>query len=78
LRRFTECPDEGVFATATTDDQNFHPPLFSCCLRNSLCSFEASIVADEVKRLAYFTATEIDSARDRLRRAGLAELPTRT
>ena len=27
LRRFAERPDEGVLATATTDDQNLHPLL---------------------------------------------------
>ena len=54
LRRFAECPDEGVLATTTTDDQNLHPYRCSCCRRNSLCSFEASIVGDEVKRLDSF------------------------
>ena len=54
LRRFAERPDDGVLATTATDNQNLHPYRCSCCRRNSLYSFEASIVVDEVKLAGLF------------------------
>jgi hypothetical protein len=54
LRRFAERPDEGVLATSTPDDQNLHPSFAPVARMILLCSFEASIVADEVKRPGLF------------------------
>jgi hypothetical protein len=67
-----------VLAASAADDQNLHPyrcPRRMCHLP---CSFEASIVVDEVKRLTYFSATNIDSASDWLSNDGSFELPMRT
>jgi hypothetical protein len=78
LRRFAESPDESVLAASATDDQNLHPYRCSRCMGNLACSFEASIVVDEVKPLPYFSATNIDSASDWLSSEGSFELPMRT
>ena len=76
LRRLAESPDQRVLTTTTTDYQNLHS-LTHSIVENSYIS-RLGIVAVEVKRAVYFTATEIASASEWLSRAGWGEDPMRT
>ena len=78
LRRFAERPDKGVLTPPTTDDQNFHPSFapVACVIRVAVLRLAS--LGMKSNGGAYFTATEMASASERLRRASLAELPMRT